>query len=68
MARDTSTPQVPLKKPQIPSNRDHKTLNKGTLKGAGACFGFGLGLRIARQGCVPWAFELAAFQEANTHP
>ena len=28
-----STPQLPSKRPQIPSNRDHKALNKGTLGG-----------------------------------
>ena len=32
-----STPQLPFKKPQIPSNRDHKNLNRGTLGGAGVC-------------------------------
>ena len=30
----TSTPQVPFKTPQIPSNRDHKALNRGTLGGS----------------------------------
>ena len=29
------TPQLPFKRPQIPSNRDHKALNRGTLGGAG---------------------------------
>ena len=28
-------PQLPFKEPQIPSNRDHKSLNKGTLGGLG---------------------------------
>ena len=32
---DTSTPQLPFKRPQIPSNRDHKALNRGTLGGLG---------------------------------
>ena len=27
----TSTPQLPFKRPQIPSNRYHKALNRGTL-------------------------------------
>ena len=31
----TSTPQLPFKTPQIPSNRDHKALNRGTLGGLG---------------------------------
>ena len=31
----TSTPQLPAKIPQIPSNRDHKALNGGTLGGGG---------------------------------
>ena len=30
-----STPQQPSKTPQIPSNRDHKALNRGTLGGLG---------------------------------
>ena len=32
---NTSTPQLPFKEPQIPSNRDHKALNRGTLGGLG---------------------------------
>ena len=32
----TSTPQLPFKTPQIPSNRDHKALNRGTLVGLGS--------------------------------
>ena len=35
--RITSTPQLPFKGPQIPSNGDHKALNGGTLGGAGRC-------------------------------
>ena len=31
----TSTPQLPFKRPQIPSNRDHMALNGGTLGGLG---------------------------------
>ena len=31
----TSTPQLPLKRPQIPSNRDHRALNGGTFGGVG---------------------------------
>ena len=31
----TSTPQLPFMKPQIPSNRDHKALNRSTLRGLG---------------------------------
>ena len=27
----TSTPQLPFKEPQIPSNRDQKALNRGPL-------------------------------------
>ena len=30
-----STPQLPFKTPQIPSNRDHKALKRGTLGGLG---------------------------------
>ena len=30
-----STPQLPFKIPQIPSNRDYKALNRGTLGGLG---------------------------------
>ena len=34
----TSSPQLPFKIPHIPSNRDHKALNGGTLGGLGrAC-------------------------------
>ena len=29
-------PQLTLKRPQIPSNRDHKALNRGTLGGVGS--------------------------------
>ena len=29
------TPQLLFKRPQVPSNRDHKALNRGTLGGAG---------------------------------
>ena len=32
-----STPQLPFEEPQIPSNRDHKALNRGTLEGRGSC-------------------------------
>ena len=31
----TSTPQLPLQEPQIPSHEDHKALNRGTLGGLG---------------------------------
>ena len=31
----TSTPQLPFKTPQIPSNRGHKAINRGTLGGLG---------------------------------
>ena len=31
----TSTPQLPFQTPQMPSNRDHKALNRGTLGGLG---------------------------------
>ena len=31
----TSTPQLPFKTPQTPSNRDHKALNRGTLRALG---------------------------------
>ena len=34
----TSTPQLPFKTPQIPSNRDHKALNRGTLGGLGRAY------------------------------
>ena len=37
----TSTPQLPFKRPQISSNRDHKALNRGTLEIAGSAFGVG---------------------------
>ena len=35
----TSTPQLPLKIPHIPTNRDQKALNRGTLGGLGTRFG-----------------------------
>ena len=35
----TSTPQLPFKTPQIPSNRDHKALNRATLGGLGTAAG-----------------------------
>ena len=31
----TSTPQLPFKRPQLLSNRDHKALNRATLGGPG---------------------------------
>ena len=31
----TSTPQLPFKRPHIPSNREHKALARGTLGGLG---------------------------------
>ena len=31
MIEGTSTPQLPFKRPHIPTNRDHKALNRGTL-------------------------------------
>ena len=33
---NTSTPQLPFKIPQIPSNKDHKALNRGTFGGLGS--------------------------------
>ena len=33
--RITSTPSLPFKTPQIPSNGDHTALNRGTLGGQG---------------------------------
>ena len=36
-------PQLPLKEPQIPSNRDHKALNRGTLGGLGMGSNYDLG-------------------------
>ena len=30
----TSTPQLPFKRPQIPSYRDHKALNRATFGGS----------------------------------
>ena len=35
MVLGTSTPQLPIKIPQIPSNRDYKAPNRGTLEGLG---------------------------------
>ena len=35
IVQSTSTPQLPLKTPQIPSNRDQKALNRGPLGGLG---------------------------------
>ena len=37
--RPASTPQLPLKTPQTPSNSDHKALNRGTLGGLGNSVG-----------------------------
>ena len=34
-----STPQLPSKIPQVPSNRDYKAPNRGTLGGLGLCRG-----------------------------
>ena len=50
------SPQLPFKRPQIPSNRDHKALKKGTLGavGGGVYFGYfgGLGrFGAVRSGC-----------------
>ena len=33
-----STPQLPFTRPQMPSNGDHKALNRATLGGAGPYF------------------------------
>ena len=40
VSESTSTPQLSFKRPHIPSNRDHKALNRGTLGGLGICGGF----------------------------
>ena len=37
----TSTPQLPFKTLQIPSDRDHKALNAGALGGLGIAIIFG---------------------------
>ena len=34
--KTTSTPQLPFKRPQIPTNKDHMTLIRATLGGAGS--------------------------------
>ena len=34
-AESTWTSQLPFKEPQVPSNRDHKALNSGTVGGVG---------------------------------
>ena len=34
-----STPQLPFKRPYIPSSGDRKALNRGTLGGLGLCYG-----------------------------
>ena len=39
-------PQLPFKKPQIESNRDHKALNRGTLGGLGMEAGLGLLVQV----------------------
>ena len=54
-----STPQLPFKKPQIESNRDHKALNRGTLGGLGltTCFmgTFGIqGPALGLTACECW--------------
>ena len=38
----SSTPQLPFKISQIPSNKDHKALNRGILRAVGSDFGFPL--------------------------
>ena len=38
----TSTPQLPFKIPQIPSNRDYKAPSRGTLGGLGSELQIGL--------------------------
>ena len=45
----TSTPQLPFKRPQIPSNRDHKALNRGTLGGAGTTRAVSQSLRLSQR-------------------
>ena len=37
-----SDPQLAFKRPQIPSNRDHKALNRGTLGDVGRDSDYGL--------------------------
>ena len=44
-------PQLPSKTPQIPSNRDHKALNRATLGGPGSKIIF----YLLRDGCKPKA-------------
>ena len=37
--RLSTTPQIPFKIHHVPTNRDHKALNRGTWGGLGSCFG-----------------------------
>ena len=48
-------PHIPLKRPQVPSNRDHKALNRGTLRGLGSCTDNPLSPK-------PWALRCAKKQ------
>ena len=41
-----ATPQLPFKRPQTPSDRDHKALNRDTLAGLGKIRGTCLGVPI----------------------
>ena len=53
MAPTSSTPQLPFKTPQIPSNRDYKALNRGTLEVRWGVLVYGSILVFTRaQGCV----------------
>ena len=49
-----NTPQLPIKIPHIPTNRDHKALNRSTLGGLERCLGFN--------------YHPAASEAAEEHP
>ena len=48
IAQSNSTTYLPFKEPQIPSNRDHKALNRGTGGGLGRWYCRASGLKVGK--------------------
>ena len=66
VANLTSTPQLPLKTPQIPSNRDQKALNRGPLGGLVSCVSF-VGFSDISCCCLSQRVELGCHFGIRSH-